>query len=163
MKIEKSVQPATELTDEQLADINARTISRREFIEGVLYGGDNKTTWSASIVRLTVINDDNSTEIKFVWQLVYTVNDKMVGSISKSLLLQEGKYSKEGELVEADGSAQKWAKENMLNGMNEKECFEKFAIEANKHGLKFRFKRYPYARKNGGIGIGFVVCVDFGS
>lgn len=161
MRIEKEVVDETSLDSNVLNDVNQRFISRREFIEGVIYGKVNGE-FKTELVRVTVTDGASTTE-KLVWQAVYYVNNTYKGSVSKSLLLQTGKYDRKDVFIEADGTAQQWANVNILNGDNEKAAVERFVTEANARGLKFRFKPYAYGRKNGGVGTGYVCCVDFAS
>ena len=131
------------------------------FIEDVVYGKGNGE-FSAGLVDITIDYEDGSSPITpRVWQLVLKDGKTFKGSVSMTILLQDGKYDRKDVFIEANGSAQQWAKANFLNGMNQKLAFEKLAIEANKRGLRFTYKPYAYNRKNGGIGTKYVVIVDF--
>lgn len=159
MTIEKQIVDLSTKTSEEMNDANARFIYRKEFIEGVIYGKGNGE-FKTELVRITIV-DGATTTSKEVWQATYYVNGAYKGSVSKSLLLQDGKYDRKDVFIEADGTAQQWANANFLNGDNEKAAIERFVTEANTRGLKFRFKPYAYGRKNGGVGTGHVCCVDF--
>lgn len=131
------------------------------FIEGVIYGKGNGE-FSAGLVDITIDYEDGSSPItQRVWQLVLKEGKTFKGSVSMTILLQDGKYDRRDVFIEANGSAQQWAKANFLNGMNQKLAFEKLAVEANKRGLRFTYKPYACNRKNGGGGIGYVVIIDF--
>lgn len=130
------------------------SVNRAYFLEKQIYGGNNATvkgTWKAAIIKI-VINKDNEITEKRVWAVGFMPEgtDKPIADLTKSFLLNRGRYDKNDNHITAKGDVRQWADKNIIHGILEKEWCVALAVELNNRGLCMVNEHYQCGRKDGG-------------
>lgn len=141
-------------TQVELDEIENRQVKRDYLLEGQVYGGTNATTkgtWKADKVQI-VVNKNNEITKRLVWAVVFVPENtnQPVCDLTKSFLLNSGRYDKHDVHIKAVGTIREWADKNIISGILEKEWCGKLATELNTRGLCVVNTEYQANRKDGG-------------
>ena len=141
-------------TQEELDAIENASVKRGYFLENQIYGGNNATVkgmWKADKIGI-VINKDNEITKRVVWAVVFTPEgaDTPVADLTKSFLLNNGRYDKNDNYIAAKGDVRAWANANIISGKLDKEWANELASILNNRGLCMVNEQYQCGRKDGG-------------
>ena len=138
----------------ELDEIENRQVKRDYLLPENVYGGATATikgSWKADKVQI-VVNKNNEITKRLVWAVVFVPEGETqpVCDLTKSFLLNSGRYDKHDNHIKAVGTVREWADKNIISGVLEKEWCGKLATELNTRGLCVVNTEYQANRKDGG-------------
>lgn len=126
---------------EDIEALDTKMSDRDFFLEGVVYGGAEdpaKGQWIADKIGLIIEEEGKATKRVLAWAVCYQVKDgeewKIMGTISKSMLLKNSIYDNNGKMVVSRGSVRAWATTHMVGRYLDKEVMGELAKELNSRG-----------------------------